>query len=224
MIAASTIINQAIRRLSELSTTAPIHWTRSEILGWLNDAVVELNLITGELQGAEDVVLVDTENIFPLSSSAIAPLSCSVGGKFLQRESIRDLDSESTWEASDQTASAPVIFCPFGLTQILFHKRSSVTASVVVLEKPDPLTDAIVAIPFQDQYAEALEDFCVSRAMFKEGGAEFQQAVAAYNRFLDTAQQLSGRNVLKKYPVWEVYAGRTGRVTPRFGHEGSPKQ
>jgi len=213
----STVINQVIRRLNELSITVSVHWTRAEIVTWLNDAITELNLISGELQDIDSVTLTPTnQNLAALASDSIAPLAVSVDGKYLQRSNIGDLDNDVEFEEDDQVASVPRVWCAFGTTQILHWPRvtANKAAAVTVLQQHTPVTDGAVEMPLRDEYVQCVEDFCVSRAMFKEGGAEFQQGIETYNRFLDGAQQLSGRNLLRRYPAWTA-STETADVTLR---------
>ena len=247
----NTFIDQIMRRLSELSVSAPIRWSRSEILLFINDGIAEFNLITGEIQGTETIELLaaqgnaltvsDTfaptgdapyetyllgpdavtgENLFSLQSDVcIAPIAVRVNQKFLRPvKSTQDLDKEADFEQADQIASAPSQWCPLGLDKIILHKRSITpgqTAIVTELVHPDPVIDSgSSSIPLPDEYAAALDDFVVSRALFKEGGPEAKQGVQFYDQFLDVAQQRSGRNTIRRYPPWTVM-DQTDTVTLR---------
>ncbi len=208
MALASEIIDQAIRRLNELSTTAPIRWTRAELLVFLNDALNELNLIAADYQDAVPVTIDNTTNVWSLPANVIGPFAARLDTGYLQRESIEDLDKESNWEDPSIVRMNPKSWASLGLTKFVITPRPALTRTLYVealLEYP-PAPDAPVSLQawIRPEYERALEDFMVSRAMFKEGGAELQQGLAFYNRFLDVVQQLSHRNIIRRYPAWDV--------------------
>lgn len=132
-----------------------------------------------------------------------------------------DLDNEAQWEKADQKRLKVKVWCPLGLTKIVIWPRplSADTAYVESLIMHVDVLDAAIPLPVRSEYERAIEDFIVARAMFKEGGAEFEQANLFYARFLDTVQQLSGRNILRRYPAWEIIDTKTSHVTLREGAE-----
>jgi hypothetical protein len=221
MALANEIIDQSIRRLNELSITAPVHWTRPELLTFLNDGISELNLLSQDHQLTVPVTVDNTAVVWDLPSGVIAPLSARLGTICLVREPIEDLDKEAKWEDPSLAQRAPKIWCPLGLYKMVVYPRSpsTKTINVEVLAEHTAVTDAAVALPIRPEYERALEDYMVSRAMFKEGGAEFQQGVTYYNRFLDAVQQLSGRNILRAYPQWDVKETKISETTLREGAE-----
>jgi hypothetical protein len=220
-----TIIDQVARRLNELYPDDPEHWLRDELLVFLVDGLTELNLIAGEIQRTVTVTLNSTDNIYALPATVIAPMSCRVDGYYLQKQALTELDNELDWEQAGLNRNRPATWCGFGLTQILIHPRplAAKTALVETLSMHPDLTnpDTATDLDIRPEYEPALEDFMLHRAMFKEGGAEFQQAQLFYVRFLDAVQFLSGLNVLRRYPAWDVapetelseVAGRESRET-----------
>jgi hypothetical protein len=200
MIFTNQVINQIIRQLSELVVATPVHWTRSEILVWVNDGIIELNLIAGEIQDYDTITLSTSSNVVNLTSRIIAPLVVSINGIDLRRQTIADLDRETDFELTNQVATEPKTWCPFGLTKIIIWPRptSPVDVNVYGPVVNTPVTDAAVPIPLRDEYVPAIQDYCVFRGLIKEGGAETQQGVQFYSRFLDTVSQLSGRNIVRR--------------------------
>lgn len=218
MATVKQIIDQIMRRLDELCPDSPEHWEREEVLVWVNDAITELNLISGEIQSTETVDIDSTENVYDLSADAIAPLSVRSSAGYLFKEQVTDLDSEANWEDPDQVSWHPKTWCPFGLNKIVIFKRplSAQVLWVETLRSHTPAVDDDVELEIRPEYTPAIEDFCVQRAMFKEGGAELEQAEPLYANFLDAVQTLSGRNVLRRYPAWDVSPEtKSAEVGPR---------
>jgi hypothetical protein len=222
---ASAILDQAIRRLNELSTASPVRWTRAELLVFLNDGMAELNLIAADYQDTQTVTINNTANVWDLPEAVIGPFSVRTADSgYLLRQFIEDLDKESNWEDPSIQREHPKCWATLGLEKIVITPRvnNATTIYVETLTQysavPDAAVDMIAWI--RPEYERAIEDFIVSRAMFKEGGAEAAQALTFYARFLDTVQQLSGRNVIRRYPAWDVGPeAMTSEVTLRRGAE-----
>lgn len=206
---AQALIDQAIRRLNELSTTSPVRWTRAELLVFLNDGLAELNLIAADYQDTHIIPINNTATVWDLPEVVVAPLSVrTVAYGYLLRQMVEDLDKESDWEDPMNQRLHPKCWATIGLEKIIVTPRVGVATALYVecitqyVAVPDAAVDMIAWI--RPEYEKAIEDFMVSRAMFKEGGAEAMQALGLYSRFLDTVQQLSGRNVIRRYPAWDI--------------------
>jgi hypothetical protein len=216
------IITQVLRRLGETDTSAPTRWTRDEILDYINEGISEANVISWEIQATGTIPLNVTDNVYALPDANIAPLSVYTNSRYLLRQSIDDLDNELTdWESAISTASVPRIWCPFGLTQILVSPRTTTGAVLYVtsLVEPMPRIDADQEVGLRVGYEQAIEDYAYARALFKEGGAEFQQSQVEYQRYLDVVQQLAGRNILE---LRVLQKAETADITPR--HAAEPQQ
>jgi hypothetical protein len=225
MATASAILDQAIRRLNELSTTSPVRWTRVELLVFFNDAMAELNLIAADYQDTHAITIDNTACVWDLPEEVIGPFSVRTADSgYLLRQFIEDLDKEGKWEDPSNQRQHPRNWATLGLEKIVIVPRvnNATTIYVETLTQYDPVPDAPVDMVswLRPEYEQAIEDFIVSRAMFKEGGAEAQQALAFYARFLDTVQQLSGRNIVRRYPAWDIAPeAQTSQTTPRAGVE-----
>jgi hypothetical protein len=222
---ASGILDQAIRRLNELSTTTPVRWTRAELLVFLNDGMAELNLIAADYQSTHTITINNTANVWDLAEEVVGPFSVRTDDSgYLLRQFIEDLDKESEWENPSVQRQHPKSWATLGLEKIVVTPRvnNATTIYVETLTQYAAVPDAVVDMGswIRPEYEQAIEDFIVSRAMFKEGGAEAQQALSCYARFLDTVQQLSGRNIIRRYPAWDVGPeAMTSQTTPRAGAE-----
>lgn len=206
MATVAQIIDQAARRLNELSTTAPVHWTRPELLLYLNDAVNELNLISAEIQNTVTVALTDVDNVYALPVGVIAPLSVRVRNHYLHKESVSELDNETDWEEASANRYDLKDWCPLGTNLILVYPRplAPVTAYVEALVAHTAAVDGAGTLEIRAEYEVAIEDYIISRAMFKEGGAEFHQAEQWYSTFADAVRHLTGLNILRRYPGFDV--------------------
>lgn len=207
MATVAQIINQAIRRLSELSTTSPVHWTRSEMLDYLTESLNELNLIAAEIQRTEQINTLNDVNVFALAVDTVAPMAVRVNGYYLFKEPIIDLDNEGDWEGDNDERMNIKVWCPLGLQRVIIWPRPILQPTPLMVEELSmhpPITDSNMNLSIRPEYEPALEDYMVHRAMFREGGPELDQMEPFYARFLDQVQQLSGRNIVRRYPAWDV--------------------
>jgi hypothetical protein len=229
MASTAQIIDQAIRRLSELSTSAPVHWTRAELLDYLTEAVNELNLIAAEIQTTETVSTVNNVNAYSLGATAIAPMAVRVNGYYLQREPVNELDNKVDWEEDNQKRLNIRVWSPMGLQSFIIWPRPLIQPTSMQVEEmamhPTIIDDPTFFLSIRPEYETAIEDYMVHRAMFREGGPELDQMEPFYARFLDAVQQLSGRNVIRRYPAWDIEPEtKTSETTYPAGLEPGGKQ
>lgn len=194
-------IDQILRRLDELSTTDPVHWSREEILVFINEALIELNLIAWEFQDSASVVLNSTDNVYDQPSPILAALAVRCP-HYLRRQTAEDIDREAKWESSVEKRFKVRTWAPIGLGKFLVHPRpiETTTAYVEGIIEHTAVTDTAMSLPVRPEYESAIDDYCVERATFKEGPSELEQTGALYRNFLDKVQQSSGRNVVRMYP------------------------
>lgn len=198
-------IDQILRRLDELSTTAPVHWTREEILVFINEALTELNLIAWEFQDAEEITLNSTDNVYDQPAGILAGLAIRCP-HYLRRQTPDDMDHEIRWDSPTEKRMKVRTWAPMGLNKFLIHPRpiASTQAFVEGLVEHTAVTDDATDLPVRPEYESAIDDFCVERATFKEGPSELEQAGPLYKTFLDKVQQSSGRNVIRMYPRFSI--------------------
>ena len=200
-VSGAEIISQILRRLDELSTTTPVHWTRAEILVYVNEAINEFNLIAWEYQ-AEHLVSVNSANNVCNCPSAIIAASSVRGPRYLRRATVEDMDHECEWEAASAVRAIMKTWAPIGLNKFMVYPRPIVATTVCVAGLADPplVTDSEDHIMVKPEWIGAIEDYCVERATFKEGPSELGQSGHLYQSFLDKANQAAGRNVIRSYP------------------------
>jgi hypothetical protein len=201
MALVNELIDQVLRRLDELSTTAPVHWTRAEILVFVNEALSELNLIAWEFQDTAEITFNTNDNVYNNPTTILAPISVRAPN-YLRRQTADDIDHEVKWDSPSEKRLHSRTWAPLGLNKIMIYPRplGSLTGYVEGIIEHVPVTDSAMDLPTRPEYDGALEDYCVERATFKEGPSELEQASRHYKNFLDQVQECSGRNVIRMYP------------------------
>ena len=208
-------ITLCLQRLDELTPDTPIHWTRPELLVFVNDALFELNLIAWEFQGADSLTIHPNENVYDYPDSILAGITVRANNKYLQRENLGDLDKEAQWEDPTRQRKNITTWSPLGLNKIVVDPKPIADTTVFIegLVEHAPVADDTTDLPTKPEYDNAIQDYVIERAMFKEGGAELAQQGLLYKDFIETAQQMSGRNITKMHPLftYAVVADNTTR-------------
>jgi hypothetical protein len=200
------LIDRVLYRLAELYPDTPKHWTRNELLGWLNDAITELNLISAYLTKTNSVSWSQSNNIISLPADTIVPLELYYNNQVIKKYSVEGLDSKFNWD-DGSVGLRPMAWCPVGTTKILVYPRSqkaAQTLSLVTVYQADPIPEAGEQLQVPPQYIEAIEHYMFARARFKEGGAEFQQADIDYGRFAEMAKELKLRSGRQRRVGWDA--------------------
>jgi hypothetical protein len=202
MATAEDVISQVLRRLDELDPDSPVRWTRPEILVYLNEALTELNLISLEFQGSADLSIDSSNNVYSVPDPIIAISTVYIDNRYLRRTTVDQLDYEIKWDVSDLKEITPKIWAPLGLNKLVIVKKphAAKTARLEGVKRHTAVTDSAEDLPCRTEYIPAIEDFCVHRATFRDGGYELNHAEPFYTNFLTTAQDLSGRKVVSSYP------------------------
>lgn len=204
-IYAGFLIDRVLRRLDEADPETPKHWSRDELLLWLDDAITEFNLITGYLNQTVSVDWSQTENVLDLPGDTVAPIEVIYGNTVLKKYSLEGFDSKFQWE-DGKTGVRPLGWAPIGTTKIVVYPlapSSGKTLSVVTLYQPDPAVERGTDIEVPDQYHDAIEHYMFARARFKEGGKEFLQADKDYERFYDQADEWGIRTDEQRRTMWK---------------------
>lgn len=199
----SRMIDEVLIQLQE-DPESPVFWTRDEIMDLLWEGDVELQLISGYQQSQEEVTL--NGNSLQGNPDQIAILSVFCDDKALTKYSLDELDSRyPTWE-NDPPANVPRIWVAVGANQFITYPRTtsaSLTITLNMIEIPETFTEDTV-LTFDEEYSQALVFYGFHAARLKEGGAEFNQSMQAYQDFLRIAGTVTRRAEWKNAPGWTV--------------------
>jgi hypothetical protein len=197
-ISGEQVIDTVLERLEE-SLLTPVFWSRSEILGYCNEGLFELNNISGKLH-TEDSVVVSVDNFYNTPDETVTVMHASINGKSLVRTSLEALDRrDSKWES---TTGLPKRWVPIGVNLFAIHPRpASGTESVEfsVLKVPTLITDDATAVDLDDEFIDVIEDYGFHIARFKEGGPEFANSMSALEDFAKRVGDLATK-VLTQQP------------------------
>jgi hypothetical protein len=209
---AGLIIDRVLLRLAELYPSTPKHWSRAELLGWLNDAITELNLLSAYLTETVTVAWSQTNNVLSLPADTIIPVEIYFNGRIVKKYTVEGLDSKLTWD-DGSVGYEPKAWCPIGSTMILVYPMSQSAGknlSILTVYQQSTIPESGTPIPVPPQYLDAIEHYMFARARFKEGGAEFQQADIDYARFFELANDLRDRSTRKRRTNWKSRFGVRG--------------
>lgn len=194
-----TIIDDVLDRLAE-SRTAPVFWSRDELMVYLNDGFLEFTLMAGQLI---------SENVYPLvgakiqavPSTAIALIHVSYVSVLAEKSTLEQFDrADPGWEAKYGIFQR---WAPCGLDKWFLDKHpvTAIYANLTTLDVPPELTEADF-IDLAPEYVEALTDYVFHMARFKEGGAEFGQAMTQYDSFRNKAGLQEQRTYVDQFVLW----------------------
>ena len=193
------VIDSVLDMLEE-SRTAPIFWTRTELLTYLNDGMAEFNLMTGKFQSERVYSL--TSNTFQLVPSGIvAVLHISRNNVLIRKETLESLDRDRpTWMRYSTVSGQIEKWGPVGINIFFVYPRPAVSGTSVTLVTLDipPAIGENTVIPLDEEYVESLTDYVFHVARFKEGGAEFRQSMSAYESFRERGSSLTRRKIAEQ--------------------------
>jgi hypothetical protein len=178
---ASEIITLVLDRLDE-DPSNPQFWSRSELLVLLNEAYAEFNIIAIKLASTASITR-PSANIIAIPPTAIVVMGAQVSSKSLSRTTMESMDMENRgWM---KATGVPAQWGSAGINRMFFDKyptASGATATITTLNVPQEIEEDTV-IDLESEYLLALEQYVFHAARFKEGGAEFQQSMEAYQQF-----------------------------------------
>lgn len=199
MATASSVIDDVLDRLQE-SRTSPIFWSRSELLTFVNDGFLEFTLMAGQLT-TEATYRIIGAKIQAVPITAIALIHVSYASEMVEKSTVERFDRQNpNWEAQYGILQK---WSPCGLDKWILdrHPTSATNVSLTTLDNPQPLEESS-SIDLAPEYVEALTDYVFHMARFKEGGAEFQQAMEAYDNFQNKAGKRAQKTFAEQYVFW----------------------
>jgi len=199
MATGADVIDQVLDRLEE-SRSNPIFWSRSELLGYLNDGLIELTLIAGHLV-SENTYRIIGAKLQAVPATAIALIHVSYASEMVEKSSIEYFDRENpNW---DRQYGILHKWAPCGLDAWFVdrHPIAATSVSLTTLDQPTVLAETDT-VDLEDEYINGLQDYVFHMARFKEGGAEFQQAMEDYDGFTERAGLRGQRTFSEQWTVW----------------------
>ncbi len=199
MATAGSVIDDVLDRLQE-SRTDPIFWSREELLVFVNDGFLEFTLMAGQLT-TEATYAVIGAKVQAVPITAIALIHVSYSSEMVEKSTIERFDRQNpNWEAQYGILQK---WSPCGLDKWIVdrHPTSALSVSLTTLDIPPDLEEAS-AIDLAPEYVEALIDYVFHMARFKEGGAEFQQAMPAYDDFQNKSGLRGQKTWSEQYVFW----------------------
>ncbi len=200
MATAGDVIDAALYRLDE-STSSPIFWSRAELLIFVNDGFLEFTLIAGQMVSENPMTLANFVNLQNVPTGAIAIIHVSRNSVMVEKVSLEHLDREDPgWQSKSGT---PREWVPVGLNHWIVDRTPLVNTvvSVTTLDEPALLAEDD-DIDLAEEYVDALIDYVFHMARFKEGGAEFAQAVGDYDSFRNKAGLREQRTFSEQWLLW----------------------
>jgi len=196
----SIIQDLETRVLDRLEDPEEEFWVSDELRTLIVEGMNEATLVTGDPQvrQSQPTPLITNRNLQPLPFGALLLLRVEGTNSLpINKFFARDLDLlYPAWE--NDTASEIEAWFPVGLTQFgVYPKLDSKSAQSVILTyvafpvtSPRPYTGN-ERVPFQEEFADAFVEYAEHVARLKEGGKEFQQSMAAYQRWLEKVQDMT---------------------------------
>ena len=194
-ITAKSIIDKASIQLLDPSNT---RWTRSELLGWLNDGQRALILAIPETSSATSQVntIAGARQTIPSSAWLLLRVTRNMGtsgttsGRFLEKITEEHLTKANpTWTSDTATLEAKAFaYTPLDKTVFWVYPPSVGGQKLEVIYSMIPVdmvseTDVITT---QDIYEPVLLDYVLYRACSKD--AEYAAGVALAKNYLDSFQ------------------------------------
>ncbi len=167
----------------------------------LNEGARRLNLLVAFRQVTVPVpgATVANQLIYRTPSEVVIPLRVYFEEVELSKASLRQVATKFRTWATDSTATrGPVTrWAPIDIRQFIIHPRDAVGGQLLEVNgiaRWVPLVEPTDTITLDDQYCDALVDYCKSRIRLKEGGQPFALASVAYQEFIRKT---------KAWTVWE---------------------
>jgi len=203
-----TVAQFQTRILGRLDDPNGRYFSSSEVLYRLNEGQRLFALLTLCLEKTSTIALNAATPFRHLLSSIpdyLVPLRISVAsGSRLTFGTLADLDAEN--DAWQKTAGAPTRYATLGLDLLAINKQpagSGTSLDITHAYSPARLSAPanIPAIP--EEYHLALADYAFHTLRIKEGGREFADTFASFQRFLADVEQCAAyvrqRSLAQRY-------------------------
>ncbi len=199
MTTAADVLNTVLDRLDQ-SRTDPIFWSRAELLTYLNDGFLEFTLIAGQMVSEATFPLVGAK-IQAVPVGSLALIHVAYAEVVIEKSSLENFDRQNpNWEAQSGILRQ---WAPCGLDKWIVdrHPVLATNVSLTTLNAPAVLTETST-IDLAPEFIEALTDYVFHMARFKEGGAEFGQAMTQYDSFQNKAGLRQQKTWSEQFVLW----------------------
>lgn len=199
MTTAAQIIDRVLERVDE-STSDPRFWSRAELLQHVNDGFLELTIMCGQLTSNRTYAMVGAK-VQAVPSGAIAIMHLAYSSQVIEKSSVELFDrNNANW---DNQSGVLTKWAPCGLDRWFCDRQPTTAQSVVLttLDRPATLAEG-TTIDLDPEYVEGLEYYAFHMARFKESGAEFDQAMTAYDDFLAIVGHKEQRTFSQMWTLW----------------------
>lgn len=183
---AGDVLDEVLGRIDE-STSTPAFWSRGELLNHLNDGLLELTLIAGQLTSERTYAMIGAK-LQSVPDGAIAVMHVAYSNVVIEKSSVENFDRDNAnWDPQSGVLKK---WAPCGLDRWFCDRQpvaSGTNVTLTTLNQPTTLAEG-TTIDLDLEYVEALADYVFHMARFKESGTELEQAMDAY----DTFRMISG--------------------------------
>lgn len=185
-------------------------YTNPEIDYVINECLRVMNLRTGFYRITEHYPGFTEANklVYDTPEAFIIPSIVYFEGRKLQRLPLRALARVRRNWATDSTATAgPVQYwSPVGTSQFVISPKDATGGrdlTITGLGETPLLVNTSDVIALENEYVEAIQDYCKHRLPLKEGGKVFADGSMALNTFWDKTNERKQYESLKT-PKWKL--------------------
>jgi len=198
MATISTLVPYVASRVDEPS--GPVFWSANELTSAISEAMCDLMLLVARPDLIVSVPFTVQPNTpyqqTPEGIFAITNIQGSVSEVW--KVTLQDLDGAQVAGPDWEQDIGPSIttWAPLGFTKFIVHPSVAQAQTVLLTGIASPVTDVwpyngTEAVPFADQFFQAIEKYAASYLQFKVGGQDFKASMADYESYLADAKRMT---------------------------------
>lgn len=201
MATVADLLPQIYDRVEE-PPSAPVFWVDDEANFSAIEAINDLMLLVGRptqiVSVPFDIVPNTPWQTLPPGMFALTDIQGTASQVY--KATLQDFDYLQSYGGSDweQDVGDEILqWCPIGLTKFVVHPCVSDTQTVLItgIQVPCqsvwPYTASTIAVPFEDEFLQALEKYAAHYLRFKEAGDEMTESYKIYQSYLQDAQRMT---------------------------------
>jgi len=200
MATISTLLPYLYSRVDESVENGPVFWSQNEATSALMEAMCDLLLLVGRPDMIVSVPFEVQPNtpfqIVPKGVFAVTGLQGPVSEVW--KVTLQDLDGAQVagpdWE--QDIGDSITTWAPLGFTKFIVHPSVAQAQTVLLTGIASPVTDmwpygGSEAVPFHDEFFQAIEKYATHYLQFKAGGGDFKASMADYESYLADAKRMT---------------------------------